>query len=132
MTSSVDRDPPLHALFTQLGQLFAQLMRHELDLAKAEARQKAIQLGLGAGAVIGGAMISVTGVVILFEALVAAMRDFVGVHPAITAILATLLIGAAAGWMVYAAIMRLRPSGLVPRRTLASLERDKALLDRLR
>lgn len=130
-----DADPAgredLSALFGRLGGLFSSLVRSEIDLAKAEAGEKAMQLGLGAGAVIGGAMVSLAGVIVFFEGLVAAMRDFAGIHPAISGVVATILIAAIAGWLVYRGVMRLRPSGLVPRRTMRSLKRDRELVESL-
>ena len=131
MATRAPDDRPLSAMFAQVGRLITNLMRSELELAKAEAGEKALQLGLGAGAVIGGAMIGLAGVIVLFEAVVDAMRVFVGVHPAFTGLAATVLIAVTAGWLVYAGIQRLRPSGLVPRRTIDSLERDRQLIESL-
>lgn len=124
-------DESLGAVFSRLGRLFAALVRNEVDLVKAEASEKAIQLALGAGAVIGGAMVALAGVIVLFEGIVASLRDHVGVHPAFSALAATVLIAVVAGSLVYGAIRRLKPSGLVPRRTIDSLQRDRDLIESL-
>ena len=117
----------IEASFKRLGQLTASLVRDEMALAKAEAGEKARQLALGAGAVVVGAMVSLAGVIVLYEGFVAAMRDFAGVHPVFSALGATLLIAV----MVYSAVVRLKPSGLVPRHTIDSLRRDREMLETL-
>lgn len=122
---------PIEASFSRLGQLAASLVRDEMELAKAEAGQKARQLALGAGAVVVGAMVSLAGVIVLYEAFVVAMQDFAGVHPVFSALGATILIAAIAGWLVYSAVVRLKPSGLVPRHTIDSLRRDREMLESL-
>ncbi|MET4700609.1 hypothetical protein ABIE65_003651 [Constrictibacter sp. MBR-5] len=121
----------IEASFSRLGQLAASLVRDEMALAKAEAGEKARQLALGAGAVVVGAMISLAGVIVLYEGFVAAMRDFAGVHPVFSALGASILIAVIAGWLVYSAVVRLKPSGLVPRHTIDSLRRDREMLETL-
>ena len=121
MSRQPEIEQSLGGMFARLGQLFTTLIRSEFELAKAEAGQKAVQLGLGAGAVIGGAMISLAGVIVLYEAFVALMREYAGVHPVFSGLGATILIALLAGWLVYSGIRRLKPSGLVPRRTIDSL-----------
>jgi len=132
MSRQPEIEQSLGGMFARLGQLFTTLIRSEFELAKAEAGQKAVQLGLGAGAVIGGAMISLAGVIVLYEAFVALMREYAGVHPVFSGLGATILIALLAGWLVYSGIRRLKPSGLVPRRTIDSLQRDREMLDGLR
>ena len=122
---------PIAASFSRLGQLVASLVRDEMELAKAEAGQKARQLALGAGAVVVGAMVSLAGVIVLYEAFVVAMQEFAGVHPVFSALGATILIAVIAGWLVYSAVVRLKPSGLVPRHTIDSLRRDREMLESL-
>src|SRR3546814_756539 len=125
-------DPPIQTLFARLGSLLSSLFRSEIELAKAEATEKAWQLAFGAGAIVGGSLIALTGVIVLVEALIAALSAWIGLHPAFGALLATLVIAVAAVCLVVAGIRRLRPSGLVPRRTIASLERDRELIEALR
>lgn len=131
MAQQPEIEQSLGGMFSRLGSLFTSLIRSELELAKAEAGEKALQLGLGAGAVIGGAMISLAGVIVLFEAFLASMAEFVGIHPVFSGLAATVLIALLAGWLVYGGIRRLKPSGLVPRRTMDNLQRDREMIESL-
>src|SRR3546814_4455274 len=88
-------DPPIQTLFARLGSLLSSLFRSEIELAKAEATEKAWQLAFGAGAIVGGSLIALTGVIVLVEALIAALSVWIGLHPAFGALLATLEIGRA-------------------------------------
>lgn len=123
---------PLHALVSRLGDLLSALFRSEVELARAEATAKGWQLALGAGAVIGGSLVALTGVIVLVEGLIAASESWIGIHPALGALMAAIIIMAAAVGLIVAGVRRLRLEGLIPRRTIVSLQRDRRLIEAMR
>ena len=117
------QDKPTGTLFTDALQQLSRLVRGEVGLARAE-----ITLGIrtavgGLGLVLAAVVIAITALNVLSAALVAALIEM----------------GALAGWAalgvgtVFAAIAlglgcagarALKPSGLIPSRTVGNLRRD--------
>lgn len=124
-------EPPLKGLFAEMGRLISSLLRDELDLAKAEAVEKGLQVAKGAAAVFVGALIGLAGLIVVLEAFVAAMRDLAGISPAWGALIGALVIAVLAAILVVAGVRRLRPSGLVPSRTIESYRRTRQMFVRL-
>jgi hypothetical protein len=104
---------------------FSKLFQNEIDLAKAEFGEKAQQVGVAAGFLLGAAVLVIPALVMMLFALSAALVE-VGWSESIAHLLSAgvALILAA----IFAAIgmQRLKPESLKPVETIDQLERDKA------
>lgn len=106
---------------------FSKLFQNEIDLAKAELGEKAQQVGIGAGMLVGAAVLVIPalmmGLLALSAALVAGGWSEPMAHLISASVAALLAIILAA-----IAMQRLRPERLKPTETINQLEQDKAVV----
>lgn len=114
------------SLLADLAAEMALLIRQEVALLKAELREKLGRAGRGAVAVVVGAVIALSGWLVL---LAAAVLGLALVLPGWLAALVVGVLAVALGGLLLAYGRRqLGPAAFVPRRTLDSLREDKAWL----
>lgn len=123
-------DKSLAALFSDLTRDTVELVRQEIALARAELSQK---IGTAQGALASmaiGAAVILAGLFLLLQAVVHGLARVL--PPEMAPWLSPLIVGAVVaviGWaMLRAGKARLDPDTLVPRRTMDSLRRDKAVV----
>jgi membrane protein DedA with SNARE-associated domain len=116
-------------LFTDVINQLTSLFRTEVRLARAEVSENLSHVGSGAGLLVAGAVLIMPGLVILLQAGVAALIDQ-GFQPHWAALIVggtVILLGIVLAWL---GARRLRPSSLVPQKTLEQLQRDAAVARR--
>ena len=114
-------------IFSDLVAQFTSLLQKEGQLARAEVSENIGKAATGLGFVIGGAVLLIPALVILLEAAVAAITERGHLAPYWSALIvggAVLMIG-----LVLLAFggSRLRPSNMIPTRTLQQLQRDASV-----
>lgn len=103
---------------------FSKLFQNEIDLAKAELGEKAQQVGIAAGLLVGAAVLVIPAIIMALFALAAALimngwSDPVAylISAAVAAVIA-LILG-------IVGMQRLKPEKLAPAETINQLEQDK-------
>lgn len=103
---------------------FTKLFQNEIDLAKAELGEKAQQVGIAAGLLIGAAVLVIPAIIMALFALSSALIVNGWSEPvaylisaAVAAVLAMIL--------AMVGMQRLKPENLTPSETINQLERDK-------
>src|SRR5262245_24169412 len=109
-----------------VGDVFGQagaLLKKEGQLAKAELSEKLGEAGVGVALLAGGAVLAVPALVILLQAVVAALvaAEF---SPAIAALIVGAFALAVAAGLVMFGLSRLKVERLTPKRTLRQLQKD--------
>lgn len=117
----------IRAITTLVGDAlsqFAKLFQNEIDLAKAELGEKAQQVGVAAGFLVGAVVLVIPALVMalfaLSAALVAGGWSAAGAH-LLSALVAVII----AGILAFMGMQRLKPENLKPEQTINQLERDK-------
>jgi uncharacterized membrane protein YqjE len=104
---------------------FSKLFQNEVDLAKAELGEKAQQVGVAAGFLLGATVLVIPALIMALFALSAALVQGGWSEPAAYLFTAVVTV-------VFAAILavigmrKLKPENLKPAETMHQLERDKA------
>jgi hypothetical protein len=132
--ASALQDRSLADLLRDLSTETSDLLRKEVELAKAEVSEKAARVGTDVGAVaLGGAMALAGGLALLFAAitgLTALLDTFLPLGVAVW--LAPLIVGGVLVLMGYgrvkAAVADLKGMSFVPRQTTQSLQENKQWL----
>lgn len=110
-------------LFRDLANQLTTLARKEGQLARVEVSEKINQVGYGLALVVGGAVLLMPALVVLLNAIVAAMVDSgIEAHWAALAVGGiTLLIGIV---LLATGISRFKADRLVPNKTIDQLQQD--------
>ena len=95
MESQANHDRPLADLATQLSNQTTELVRHEVELAKAELRVKGKRAGVGAGMFGGAGALGVYALGALTAAIIAGIAEALPVWA--SALIVAALYGAVAG-----------------------------------
>lgn len=111
----------LAGAFAQLSDL----VRSEIQLARAEMTQKLVSAGVGIGFIAGGAIVTIAALVLILSALAAWLTDM-GVAEPLSDLLAGLVGLIISGVLAWLGLGRLRANALVPNRTINQLQRDVA------
>lgn len=122
-----EQDPTLGALVHQLSEQTSQLVRSELDLAKAELAQKGKNAGLGIGLFSAAGLLAFFGAAVLITTLVLALDLLLPAWAA--ALLVAVLLFAGAG--VAAVLGRTKVSEATPpkpERAMENVPKDIATL----
>ncbi|GAA5177548.1 phage holin family protein [Modicisalibacter zincidurans] len=119
----------LGSLISTVTQEVTALIRNEVELAKAEIRQKTSQLGTGIGSVAAGGGVLLCGFLVLLASAV------FGLNIVVQAMwLSTLIVGAIVvivGFiMLQGGKKKLKATNLTPDRTMASLQKDQGMAKR--
>ena len=104
---------------------FTKLIRNEMAIARAELSEKATEAAMGAGLILGGALLLIPAMVLLLMALAARLTE-VGLSAAVSNLIAGvigLLISAVLAWI---GKTKLSPEHLKPKHTIREVERDLA------
>jgi hypothetical protein len=124
---SSKEDRSFGSLFTELTQETTTLVQQEVALAKAEMSEKISQVGSGLATLIIGGFILFAGLLKLLDAAIFGIAELL--PPDLTPWLAALIVGVVVA--IIGAVMlqkgrsNLKSGNLAPRRTAASLRRDK-------
>lgn len=114
-------------IFSDLVAQFTSLLQKEGQLARAEVSENIGKAATGLGFVIGGAVLLIPALVILLDAAVAAITERGHLAPYWSALIvggAVLIIGLL---LLAFGGSRLRPSNMIPTRTLQQLQRDASV-----
>ncbi|MDW5375894.1 phage holin family protein [Halomonas sp. HP20-15] len=117
------------SLISNVTQEITALIRNEVELAKAEMRQKASQLGMGVGSIAAGGGVLLCGFLVLLASAV------FGLNIVVQAMwLSALIVGAIVvivGFiMLQGGKKKLKATNLTPDRTMASLQKDQGMAKR--
>jgi hypothetical protein len=138
-TSSFSEPPAstLASLLKELRQESTDLLRQEVELAKAELSEKASRLGGHATQIGIGGFVAYAGLIVLLFAigdLVGSLLLNAGVDAAVAVWLGRLLVGlvvAIVGWAMLArAKNKMKSDDLVPEQTIQSLRENKQWMQR--
>jgi hypothetical protein len=117
-------------IFSDLIAQFTRLLQKEGQLARAEVSENIGKAATGLGFVIGGAVLLIPALVILLDAAVAAITDRGHLAPYWSALIvggAVLIVGLL---LLAFGGSRLRPSNMIPARTMQQLRRDASVAKR--
>ena len=104
---------------------FSKLFQNEIDLAKAELGEKAQQVSVAAGFLMGAAILVIPALIMVLLALSAALVEGGWSEPA-AHILSALVAMVFAAIFAVVGMQKLKPENLKPEETMQQLERDKA------
>lgn len=120
---------PIGLLVGDLMSDAAELVRKEIQLAKAELAEKASLLGSGAASLAIGALVTFAGLLVLLDAAVYGLADLLGDAPAW---LSPLIVGVVVLGVGMALLLKgradLKPENLAPRRSLESMRRNAEMV----
>jgi hypothetical protein len=132
--AAVRDDKSLGDLLRELTSEIRQLLKKEVDLAKAEATEKASVVGRGVGEIALGGAIALMGGLVLLAAAVTGLTALLDLFMTteLAAFVAPLLLGgvlAFVGWSkVQKALQLFRSEGVAPRLTVQTLQENKLWL----
>ena len=104
---------------------FTKLVRNELAIARVELTQKGTDVAIGAGFIVGGALLLIPAMVLLLMALAAWLSEL-GLSDSVSNLIAGvigLLFSAVLAWV---GKTKLSPGHLKPKHTIREVERDLA------
>jgi hypothetical protein len=104
---------------------FSKLFQNEIDLAKAELGEKAQQVGIAAGFLVGAGVLVIPALVMALLALSAALVAGGWSQP-VAHLLSALVAAVLAAILAVVGMQRLKPENLKPSETIDQLEADKA------
>lgn len=117
----------LPEIFSDLIAQFTRLLQKEGQLARAEVSENIGKAATGLGFVIGGAVLLIPALVVLLDAAVAAITERGHLAPYWSALIVgggVLIIGLL---LLAFGASRLRPSKMIPTRTMQQLQRDASV-----
>jgi hypothetical protein len=104
---------------------FTKLIRNEMAIARAELTAKAMEAALGAGLLLGGALLLIPAMVLLLMALAAWLSEL-GLSNSVANLIAGIVGLLISGVLAYFGKSKLTPEHLKPKRTLSEIDRDIA------
>ena len=104
---------------------FTKLIRNEMAIARAELTTKATEAALGAGFLIGGALLLIPAMVLLLMALAAWLVEL-GLSSSAADLIAGVVGILISGALAYVGKTKLSLDHLKPKRTMSAIERDIA------
>ena len=102
------------------------LFRQEIRLAQAEGTEKITQAAIGAVAILGGLLVATCALLVLLQALVIALSEYMA--PALAALVVGVVVALIAFVMIWQGKRNLSPDKLMPQRTMQSLRDDKDMV----
>jgi hypothetical protein len=124
MSSSLDQRT-FAELVTEVVNQFTKLIRNEMAIARAELTAKAKEAALGAGFLIGGALLLIPAMVLLLMALASWLSEL-GLSSSVSNLIAGVVGLLLSGGLVYVGKTKLSPDSLKPARTMTEIKRDIA------
>ncbi|MBP0446967.1 phage holin family protein [Roseomonas sp. SSH11] len=114
-----------------LGDLVDQtstLVRKEVQLARAELGEKASLAGAAAASIAVGAFLLLAALIVLLQAAVAALIEYVGLSATVSALIVAVLVAVIGYIVLRGGLNRLKASNLTPDRTVTQLSRDAGVV----
>jgi hypothetical protein len=123
----------LGALLKELVEGSGELIRHEVRLARTEARELLRGLGVGTAEIAAGAILALLGALALVAGLILLVGDqWMRDRYWVAALAVTLVAGVVGVVFARRGLALLSPKALVPDQTVATLKEDKEWLKQLR
>jgi Co/Zn/Cd efflux system component len=116
-------DRSLKELLSDLTNSLTTLVRKEIQLARAETSEKITQSMVALGAIAAGAILALSALIVLLQALVIAIAEM-GVPPALASLIVGLVVAVIAYVLIHKGTNDLKATNLAPARTMDSLRRD--------
>lgn len=125
--SGPTRDPRgLGDLIGQLTADMAELVRKEMELVRAELREKANAAGRAVIDIAAGGLLLVAALLVLLQALVLALANLIG--PVWAALLVGVVVAGVGYVLVRAGLKAISPDGLKPDRSARQLRKNAELI----
>ena len=125
VTSNAGEGRSLSTLLKDFAEGSAQLIRHEVRLARTEAAELGRHLGSGAAAVASGGVLALIGALALIVGLIMLAGDqWLRDRYWLAALIVLVIAGAVAAIFVKRGLALLSPAHLVPDQTVATLQED--------
>ena len=124
MMAQVRDERSLGDLFSDLSRETTTLVRQEVQLAKAELTQSAIEAVRGIGMLVAGGAVAYAGLLFLLLAIVFGLIQ-AGWDAWVSALVVGLVVVAIGAILVLRARESLKPANLAPRRTVETLKEDQ-------
>jgi len=116
-------DRSLKELLSDLTNSLTTLVRKEIQLARAETSEKITHSMVALGAIAAGAILALSALIVLLQALVIAIAEM-GVPPALASLIVGLVVAVIAYVLIHKGTNDLKATNLAPARTMDSLRRD--------
>lgn len=116
-------DRSLGELFSELASDTSNLVRQELNLARAEMTQKATAAGRDAGMIAAGGVLAHTAMLVLIAALVAGLGEFMPIWA--SALLVGIVLAISAYVLIRQGLTALKQINPKPEQTIETLKEDK-------
>ncbi|MFC7737303.1 phage holin family protein [Roseomonas sp. GCM10028921] len=126
MSHSNDRSIP--DLLGDLVDQTSTLVRKEVQLARAEIGEKVTIAGAAAGAIAVGAFLLLASLIVLLQAAVAALVEYVGLSATVSALIVAVVVALIGYIVLRGGLSRLKASNLTPDRTVTQLSRDAGVV----
>jgi len=129
-----EREPSIGTLFRDLADEARTLVRHEIDLAKAEVGEKASRASRNIAYLAIGGLIAYAGLIALIGAACVGLAVLLskGMNPSAAAWLGPLIVGVVVGLVGYVLVLKgiaaLRRESIVPHKTISALRENKEWL----
>ena len=117
-----DRDDKVGALLSELIRSIQTLIRQELRLAQAEGSEKVNQVMAGAIGLVAGMLIAFAALLVLLQALVVALADYM--DPAWASLVVGIGVAIVGFGLMKYGQSNLKGANLVPERTVKSMRAD--------
>jgi hypothetical protein len=122
MQMQQEQDRSLGELFGELSQEFSQLVRQEVNLAKAEVTQKATEAGKDVGFMAAGGAVAYIGVMAVVAGIIIALGHAIPLW--LSAIIVGLVVAGAGYLFVQRGMSALKKANMVPQQTIESVKED--------
>jgi uncharacterized membrane protein YqjE len=122
MQQQQNEDRSLGDLFNELSQEFSQLVREEVNLAKAEVTQKASAAGKDVGFMAAGGAVAYIGVMALVAGIIIALGHAIPLW--LSAIIVGLLVAGGGYLLVQRGMTALKQTNMAPEQTIETLKED--------
>jgi len=110
-------------LIAEVVNQFSKLIRNEMAIARAELSAKAVEAALGAGFLVGAALLLIPAIVLLLMALAAGLVEL-GLSPFVANLIAGVVGLLLSGTLAYIGKTKLSADHLKPKRTINEIELD--------
>jgi uncharacterized membrane protein YqjE len=112
-------------LLADLARSVPNLVRQEVQLLRSEMSDKITQVEIGLGSIVAGALLLFAALLILLQAIVIALTEFVG--PGWAALIVGVAVAAIGAVLLKKGADQMKVSNLMPERTTNQLKQDRDL-----
>ncbi len=118
----VNDDRSLGELFSQLSRETSTLVRHEVELAKAELSETAAEAGRNAATIAVGGFVAYAAFLALMFALIYLLAEVMA--PWLAALLVAVVVGGVGAFLIMRGVNAFKEMNVVPQRTKETLEEN--------